>query len=311
MIDPGPHRGYAIVAGRDLRDVGSELLVERAFADSWGVRLGDKMDVRGLGPMHVVGFVEAPDNVGFPLAKPRFYVSRPAIDARFGREANPDVNLAEIWLRDPRYLNEVLVQARETSFGLHSITFATRAGVRILLDQAAGIVIDLLVALSLIALVTAGVMLAASARAEVQRRLGAIGVRRAVGTTRGQVTLAQALEGLLVAAPGRDDRRARGDSRHLSAGGAAAGAAQRAGARRCARAPAAGSVAGGGADAGARRGLAGVAGRRRAGGGAAARRRCVEGAASARGSTGPTGWPGDARRAARRRAAVRGWSRPR
>ncbi len=201
VIDPGPHRGYAIVAGRDLRHVGSELLVERAFADSWGVRLGDKMDVRGLGPMHVVGFVEAPDNVGFPLAKPRFYVSRAAIDARFGREANPNVNLAEIWLRDPRRINEVLVQARETSFGLHSITFATRQGVRVLLDQAAGIVIDLLVALSLIALVTAGAMLAASARAEVQRRLGAIGVRRAVGTTRGQVTVAQALEGLLVAAP--------------------------------------------------------------------------------------------------------------
>ena len=201
VIDPGPHRGYAIVAGRDLRGVGTELLVERAFADAWGVRLGDKMDVRGLGPMHVAGFVEAPDNVGFPLAKPRFYVSRAAIDARFGREANPRVNLAEIWLRDPRFINEVLVQARETSFGLHSITFATRQGVRVLLDQAAGIVIDLLVALSLIALVTAGVLLAASARAEVQRRLGAIGVRRAVGATRGLVTLAQTLEGLLVAAP--------------------------------------------------------------------------------------------------------------
>ena len=61
--------------------------------------------------------------------------------------------------------------------------------------------IDLLVALSLIALITAGVMLAASARAEVQRRLGAIGVRRAVGTSRGQVTLAQGLEALLVAVP--------------------------------------------------------------------------------------------------------------
>ncbi len=41
--------------------------------------------------------------------------------------------------------------------------------------------INLLVALSLIALVTAGVLLAASARVEVQRRLGAIVVRRAVG----------------------------------------------------------------------------------------------------------------------------------
>jgi ABC-type lipoprotein release transport system permease subunit len=201
VVDPGPHRGYAIVAGRDLRDTGSELLVERAFAQAWGVRLGDKMDVRGVGPMHAVGFVEAPDNVGFPLAKPRFYLSRSALDARFGRELNPDVNLAQIWLRDPKYLNEVLVQARDTSYGLHGIAFATRAGVRVLLDQAAGIVIDLLVALSLIALLTAGVMLAASARAEVQRRLTAIGIRRAVGASPGLVTLAQALEGLLVAVP--------------------------------------------------------------------------------------------------------------
>ncbi len=111
------------------------------------------------------------------------------------------MNLAEIWLRNPAFVNEVLVQARATSFGLHSISFATRSGVRVLLDQAAGIVIDLLVALSVIALVTAGVMLAASARAEVQRRLGAIGVRRAVGETRGLVTLAVAVEGMLVALP--------------------------------------------------------------------------------------------------------------
>ncbi len=70
-----------------------------------------------------------------------------------------------------------------------------------LLDQAAGIVIDLLVALSVIALVTAGVMLAASARAEVQRRLGATGVRRALGASREHVALAHGIEALLVAAP--------------------------------------------------------------------------------------------------------------
>jgi hypothetical protein len=44
-------------------------------------------------------------------------------------------------------------------------------------------------------------MLAASARAEVQRRLGAIGVRRAVGASRGHLALTQALEALFVAAP--------------------------------------------------------------------------------------------------------------
>jgi putative ABC transport system permease protein len=201
VVGAGRRRGYAIVAGRDLRARGSEVLLERAFAQAWGVRLGSTLFVDGLGRERVVGYAEAPDNVGFPLAKPRFYVSRAAIDARFGAERNPRVNLAEIWLRDPRYLNLALVQARDTSFGLHNIRFATRSGVRVLLDQAAGIVIDLLVALSVIALVTAGVMLAASARAEVQRRLGAIGVRRAVGASRAHVALSQGFEALLVAAP--------------------------------------------------------------------------------------------------------------
>ena len=194
-------RGYAVVAGRDLRSRGAEVLVERAFADAWGLKPGTRLFVDGLGPQTIVGLVEAPDNVGFPLAKPRFYVSGAAIDTRFGAERDPRVNLAEIWLRDPRYLDEVLVQARGESFGLHNVRFATRSGVRVLLDQAAGIVIDLLVALSVIALLTAGVMLGASARAEVQRRLGAIGVRRAVGATREHEMLAQGLEALLIAAP--------------------------------------------------------------------------------------------------------------
>ena len=95
----------------------------------------------------------------------------------------------------------MLVQARATSYGLQGLRFVTRSGVRVLLDQAAGIVIDLLVALSLIALATASVMLAASARAEVQRRLGAIGVRRAVGASRAHLAGTQALEALFVAAP--------------------------------------------------------------------------------------------------------------
>ena len=156
----------------------------------------------GWGRRELVGFVEAPDNVGFPLAKPRFYISRQEIEQRFDTDHDPDTDLAEIWLRSPRYLDEVLVQARATSFGLHDIRFATRSGLRVLLDQAAGIVIDLLVALSVIALVTAGAMLAASARAEVQRRLGTIGVRRAVGASRGaHRAVARRCEALLLAAP--------------------------------------------------------------------------------------------------------------
>jgi ABC-type antimicrobial peptide transport system permease subunit len=194
--------GYAIVSGRGLAPRGSQILVELAFAQAWHLHLGSTVSVGNLGPQRVVGFTEAPDNVGYPLAKPRYYLSRPAIDARFGGpDPNPRVNLAEIWLRNPRYVNEVLVQARSTSFGLRNLQFATRSGVRVLLDQAAGIVIDLLVALSVIALVTASVMLAASARAEVQRRLGAIGVRRAVGASRAHIALSQGLEAMAVAVP--------------------------------------------------------------------------------------------------------------
>ena len=201
VLSSGRRPGYAIVAGRNLSPQASEVLVERAFADSWHIKVGSQLFVNGLGSQRVVGLVEAPDNVGYPLAKPRVYVSRSAIDARFGPELAPRVNLAEVWLRDPHRLDEVLVQARATSFGLPNIRFATRSGVRVLLDQAAGIVIDLLVALSIIALLTAGVMLGASARADVQRRLGAIGVRRAVGAPRGLITLTYALEALMVAGP--------------------------------------------------------------------------------------------------------------
>ena len=200
VVGPG-RRGYAVVAGRDLSRTGSDVLVERALGQAWRLRLGSRVFVGQLGPQRLVGFAEGPDNVGFPLAKPRFYIARSAIEARFGRQPDPRTNLAEIWLRDPRYVNEVLVQARATSFGLSDVRFATRAGIRVLHDQAAGIVIDLLVALSVIALVTAGVMLAASARAEVQRRLGAIGVRRALGASREHIALAHGLEALIVAAP--------------------------------------------------------------------------------------------------------------
>jgi ABC-type antimicrobial peptide transport system permease subunit len=203
VVAPAGRRGYAVVAGRNLRPGAREVMLEQAFAEAWNVRLGSEFDVGGLGPLRVVGLVQAPDNVGFPLAKPRFYVSRAPADDGAGVDRDNDarVNYAEVWLRNPAFLNEVLVQARETSFGLRNLRFATRSGVRVLLDQAAGIVIDLLVALSLIALVTAGVMLAASARAEVQRRLGAIGVERAVGASGGYITLANALEAALVAAP--------------------------------------------------------------------------------------------------------------
>ncbi|MBV9606374.1 MAG: ABC transporter permease [Solirubrobacterales bacterium] len=194
VVGPG-RRGYAIVAGGDLNGDAGDVVVERGLATAWHLRLGDTLNIDGLGTRRIVGFSESPDNVSYPLSTPRVYVPLPPA---FG---SPAVNLADIWLRDPAGLDEVLVQARATSYGLQGLRFVTRSGVRVLLDQAAGIVIDLLIALSLIALATATVMLAASARAEVQRRLAALGVRRAVGASRGHLATVQALEALFVAAP--------------------------------------------------------------------------------------------------------------
>ena len=201
VVGAGHRQGFAVVAGSPLRGSSPEVLVETALASAWHIKIGSYLRVPGLGPERVVGFAEGPDDVGYPLAAPRFYLSRASIDARFGPNPDPYVNFAEVWLRNPRYINEVLVQARDESFGLRHLQFATRAGVRVLVDQAAGIVIDLLVALSIIALATAAVMLAASSRAEVQRRLRSIGIRRAVGAGRGYVTLTLAMDGLLIAAP--------------------------------------------------------------------------------------------------------------
>jgi putative ABC transport system permease protein len=200
VIGPGRH-GYSIVAGRNVSDGPNEVVVERGLASAWGIRLGGTLDIGSLGAQRVVGFAESPDNVSYPLASPRIYLSRTALERASGGRLDPRVNFAQIWLRDPRNVNEVLVQARATSYGLEGVRFLTRSGLRVLLDQAAGIVIDLLVALSVIALATASVMLASSARAEVQRRLRAIGVRRAVGASRTHLASTQAVEALFVALP--------------------------------------------------------------------------------------------------------------
>jgi ABC-type antimicrobial peptide transport system permease subunit len=201
VIGSGRRQGYALVAGHNLKGTARDVLVEAALATALHVHVGNEVNLPGLGPERVTGIAEGPDDVGYPLAAARFYLTRAQIASRFRVGPDPDVNFAEIWLRDPRYLDEVLVQARDESFGLKDLQFVTRGGVRVLINQAAGIVIDLLVALSAIALATAAVMLAASARAEVQRRIRTIGIQRAVGATRGHVALRQALEATSVAAP--------------------------------------------------------------------------------------------------------------
>ncbi len=117
----------------------------------------------------------------------------------FGRRVRP--NTALLWLNDPSKADVTLTQARAVAFGLGKLQFITRTGVRILLSQAAGIVISLLVAFSLVALVAAGTMLVAGAHADVQRRLTGIGVQRALGFGPGRIAAQQAVESAVVALP--------------------------------------------------------------------------------------------------------------
>jgi ABC-type lipoprotein release transport system permease subunit len=196
-VGPGP-RGYAIVAGRDLRGL-REAVLERGVAREWHVHVGDPVRI-GQADLRVVGISVSPDNVAFPLAKgPRAYVSSRALGPRFA--SRPSTNLALVWLNDRSKLDQTLTQARVASYGLSNLRFLTRRGVRTQIDQAAGIVIALLVAFSVVALGSAGVMLAASASADVQRRLQGIGVARALGFTPRAVAAQYALDAALVALP--------------------------------------------------------------------------------------------------------------
>ena len=190
----GGRRGYLITEGRDVRGDPSEVVIEQGLAREWDLEVGETLDVGRLGPTRIVGIAVSPDNVAFPLARAaRVYVS--------GRGFDAPANLALLWLNDRSKADVTLTQARSVSFGLGRLELVTREGVRVLLSQAAGIVISLLVAFSLVALAAAGTMLAAGAHADVQRRLPAFGVQRALGFSPRRIAALQAVEAALVAAP--------------------------------------------------------------------------------------------------------------
>jgi hypothetical protein len=185
LVD-GRRRGYAIVAGRDVDGRPNETVIERGVANAWHVGVGDDIQVGRLGTLRVVGIAVAPDNVAFPLASaPRVYIARAWIE-RETRQRLP-VDQALIWAADPRRVDVLLQQARATSTQVSGVRFVTRSGVRVLIDSAAGIVIALLIAFSLIALAAAATMLAATTAADVQRRLPALGVQRTVGFSRARI----------------------------------------------------------------------------------------------------------------------------
>jgi ABC-type antimicrobial peptide transport system permease subunit len=197
----GGRRGYAIVDGSDLAGRQYEAVIERGLAREWNLDVGDTLRLGRGFPLEVVGVAVSPDNVAFPLAKAaRVYVSPQTFDPS-DRPRDYHPNLALLWLNDPSRADITLAQARTVSFGIGELSFITREGVKVLLDQAAGVVIALLVAFSLVALVASGTMLAATAHSDVQRRLPAIGVQRALGYAPGQIAVVQGVEAALVAVP--------------------------------------------------------------------------------------------------------------
>jgi MacB-like periplasmic core domain/FtsX-like permease family len=197
----GGRRGYTIVEGRDLGGRGDEAVIEAGLAREWGLGPGDRLDVGRLGPVRVAGVALSPDNVAFPLVHTaRVYLSRRGLVRRFGG-GEPRINVALLWARDESRTDVLLSQARASAGGLRSLRFTTRAGVRALVEQGAGLVVALLVAFALVAAGLAGVLLGAGARSDVQRRLPAIGVRRALGAPPSAVVALHAAEGALVAAP--------------------------------------------------------------------------------------------------------------
>ena len=201
QLIPDGRRGYVVVEGRDLSGRPDEVVVERGLAREWELAPGDSLSVARLGQVRVVGVAVSADDVAFPLAaSPRVYLPEVLVPADF-RARGRAVNLVLLWARDPTRLDSLLVQARAVSFGLQDLRFATRDGVRALVDQVSGIVIALLIAFSLVALATAGVMLGASARADVARRLESIGVMRAVGLSRTRVAARYAADAAVLALP--------------------------------------------------------------------------------------------------------------
>ena len=200
-VGAGERRGYAVLEGEDLSGGPGEVLVEQGLAREWDLSVGGEIYVDTLGPLMIRGIALAPDDVAYPLAsRARVWVAAEGLPEFFVGDGST-VNVAQVWAVDPDGLDPLLVQARAISFGLENLRFVTRDGIRSLVGQAAGIVIALLVAFSLVAVGAAGVALGATARADVQRRLATIGVMRALGLSRATVAGRHALDALVIALP--------------------------------------------------------------------------------------------------------------
>jgi putative ABC transport system permease protein len=204
-VRPG-RRGYAVVSGRDLSGALGEVVVERGLAQVWHIGPGAEIRIdTPSGPVSetVVGVAVAPDNVAYPLAsEARIWMPYAAVRSSFAPPGDrEEVNEALVWVRDRSQLGVTLEQARTASFGIGGLVFVTRSGLKVFVDQAAGIVIGLLVGFSVVALGGAAVMLAAAARVDAQRRLETLATMRALGASRHRLVATVALEKAMLAVP--------------------------------------------------------------------------------------------------------------
>ena len=92
-VQPG-RRGYAVVAGRDLREGSDEAVVEQGLAREWHLQPGDTISFRTSTPpvsaarLRIVGVAVSPDNVAYPLASaPRVWVPYRVVTSYFAPEA--------------------------------------------------------------------------------------------------------------------------------------------------------------------------------------------------------------------------------
>src|SRR3954454_6922691 len=100
---------------------------------------------------------------------------------RLPRGRLEQANVALIWLVEPKRADVTLPQGRGASFCIGGLRFLTRDSVRVLHDEAAGIIVALLAAVSLVAAIAAGVLLGARASADVRRGVATLGIQRAIG----------------------------------------------------------------------------------------------------------------------------------
>ena len=204
-IVDGSSRGVAIVAGRWLSGRDGEIVVERGLFTAWHLRLGQGLVVRGARGrllLRVVGVSVEPDTLAFPLAsRPRIYLPyasvRRELAAGRGRTL---VSAVSVDVTDRSRLPVTLAQLRAASFGLQRVTIQTRVGIRLAVDQAAGLIASVVAAFALVALAAALVMIAAAAHARVTRDLPTIGALRAIGFTGRAIAATYAIEVGLVAA---------------------------------------------------------------------------------------------------------------